>query len=95
MGLTLGSASSWDPYGYLDTKTGQIDFRHVFDVIGVNQHQMTYAEIQDEIATPFEEFADEYFTSNEVQDNLMNEYDIDNYVLTAPNNETEFEINMN
>ena len=53
------------------------------------------AEIQDEIATHFEEFADEYFTSNEVQDNLMNEYDIDNYVLTAPNNATEFEINMN
>ena len=43
-------------------------------------------EIHDEIITPFEEFDDayDYFTSAEVQDNLINEYDIDNDVLTAP-----------
>jgi hypothetical protein len=46
--------------------------------------------IHDEIVTPFEEFDDsyQYFTSAEVQDNLINEYDIDNDVLTAPVDDT-------
>ena len=50
-------------------------------------------EIHDEIVTPFEEFDDayEYFTSAEVQDNLINEYEIDNDVLTAPVDDTIIE----
>ena len=50
-------------------------------------------EIHDEIVSPFEEFDDayEYFTSAEVQDNLINEYDIDNDVLTAPIDDTVIE----
>ena len=50
-------------------------------------------EMHDEIVTPFEEFDDayEYFTSAEVQDYLINEYDIDNDVLTAPVDDTIIE----
>ena len=50
-------------------------------------------EIHDEVVTPFEEFDDayEYFTSAEVQDNLINEYDIDNDVLSAPVDDTIIE----
>ena len=44
----------------------------------------------DEIITPFEQF-DEYFTSPEVQDNRINEYDIDIDVLTAPVDDTIIE----
>ena len=42
-------------------------------------------EIHDEIVAPLEEFTDayEYFSSAEVQDNLINEYDTTD-VLTAP-----------
>ena len=51
---------------------------------------MFIVEIHNEIITTFEEFVDayEYFTSAEVQDNLINEYDIDNDMLSAPVDDT-------